>query len=167
MVKLNQIVKKFCVTTVAPLFFFNILRSVWKLIHARTKLIFLCMLDVLPLRIYTLFSPDIYYHRWSKEPLTQGAFSDPVVGMTSKDWENIGKNLGRLYFAGEATSEEWYGYMQGAYLTGDKKGKMIAENIFLHEPISKPGKPKSEATLVKVPIPGVFLLSYLHSLLWN
>ncbi|PFX17976.1 Polyamine oxidase [Stylophora pistillata] len=110
---------------------------------------------------------DIYYHRWSKEPLTQGAFSDPVVGMTSKDWENIGKNLGRLYFAGEATSEEWYGYMQGAYLTGDKKGKMIAENIFLHEPISKPGKPKSEATLVKVTIPGVFLLSYLHSLLWN
>ena len=35
----------------------------------------------------------------------------------------------RLHFAGEATSEDWYGYMQGAYWTGDKKGNMIAENI--------------------------------------
>ena len=35
----------------------------------------------------------------------------------------------RLHFAGEATSEDWYGYMQGAYLTGDEKGNMIAENI--------------------------------------
>ena len=37
----------------------------------------------------------------------------------------------RLYFAGEATSEDWYGYMQGAYWTGDEKGNMIAENISL------------------------------------
>ena len=66
--------------------------------------------------------------------------------MTSEDWENIGKNLGRLYFAGEATSEDWCGYMQGAYLTGEKKGNMIAENISPSESSSKQGKPKSEAT---------------------
>lgn len=61
--------------------------------------------------------------------------------MTSEDWENIGKNLGQLYFAGEATSEEWNGFMQGAYLTGEEKGNMIAEKTFPREPISKPGKP--------------------------
>ena len=86
--------------------------------------------------------------------------------MTSKDWENIGKNLGRLYFAGEATSEDWYGYMQGAYLTGEEKGKMIAEKISPSEPTGKPGKPKSEATSVKVSTPGILLLSLLCSRLW-
>ena len=91
----------------------------------------------------------------------QGAYSEPVVGMTSEDWENIGKNLGRLYFAGEATSEEWYGYMQGAYLTGDEKGKMIAEKISPSEPSSKPEKPKSEATLAKVSSMGILLLQLL------
>ena len=83
--------------------------------------------------------------------------------MTSEDWENIGKNLGRLYFAGEATHDEWFGYMQGAYLSGDEKGKRIAEQISPSEPTSKPLKPKSEATSVKVSSLGVLLLSYFCS----
>ena len=37
--------------------------------------------------------------------------------------------LGRLYFAGEATSEDWNGYMQGAYLSGKEKGQMIADDL--------------------------------------
>ncbi|PFX17977.1 Polyamine oxidase [Stylophora pistillata] len=113
---------------------------------------------------------DIYYRRWSKEPLMQGAYSEPVVGMTSEDWENIGKNLGRLYFAGEATSEEWYGYMQGAYLTGDQNGKMIAEKISPSEPSSKPEKRMSEATLANVSTMGILLLQLLPLSLipmWN
>ena len=85
------------------------------------------------------------------------------MGMTSEDWENIGKNLGRLYFAGEATHDEWFGYMQGAYLSGDEKGKRIAEQISPSEPTSKPLKPKSEATSVKVSSLGVLLLSYFCS----
>ena len=59
----------------------------------------------------------------------QGSFSEPVVGFTSEDFNKLGQNLGRLYFGGEATSEEWYGYMQGAYLTGEEKGKLIAYQI--------------------------------------
>ena len=78
--------------------------------------------------IITMFSA-IFYHRWSKDEFTQGAYSEPVVGTTSQDFKNLGARLGRLYFAGEATSEDWYGYMQGAYLSGKEKGQMIADHI--------------------------------------
>lgn len=60
---------------------------------------------------------------------TQGAYSDQVVGTTSQDYRNIGERLGRLYFAGEATSKDWTGYMQGAYLSGKEKGQMIADDL--------------------------------------
>ena len=60
---------------------------------------------------------------------TQGAYSDRVVGTTSQDYRNIGETLGRLYFAGEATSKDWNGYMQGAYLSGKEKGRMIADDL--------------------------------------
>ena len=89
------------------------------------------------------------------------------MGMTSEDWKNIGKNLGRLYFAGEATSEEWYGYMQGAYLTGDEKGNMIAEKISPSESSSKPGKPKSEATPAKVSSEGILLFPFWLITVWK
>ena len=87
--------------------------------------------------------------------------------MTSEDWENIGKNLGRLYFAGEATSEDWYGYMQGAYWTGDKKGNMIAENISPSESSRKPGNPKSEATPTKVSLVGILWLPPCLIIVWK
>lgn len=83
-------------------------------------------------RLYLLHLPffaAISYHRWSKDAFTQGAYSEPVVGTTSQDLKNIGERLGRLYFAGEATSEEWIGYMQGAYLSGKENGQMIADDL--------------------------------------
>ena len=71
----------------------------------------------------------IFYRRWSKDPFTHGAYSEPVVGMTSQDFSNLAENLGRLYFAGEATSEDWHGSMQGAYFTGKKQGQRIADDF--------------------------------------
>ena len=49
--------------------------------------------------------------------------------MTTDNFSNLAKNLGRLYFAGEATSEDWYGYMQGAYFTGKEQGQRIADDL--------------------------------------
>ena len=77
----------------------------------------------------TFLFKAIFYRRWSKDMFTQGAYSDRVVGTTSQDYRNIGETLGRLYFAGEATSEDWNGYMQGAYLSGKEKGRMIADDL--------------------------------------
>ena len=47
--------------------------------------------------------------------------------MSSKTFEDLAKKLGNLYFSGEATNEEWYGYMQAAYLTGEEQAKSIVK----------------------------------------
>ena len=87
--------------------------------------------------VLTFLFKAIFYRRWSKDMFTQGAYSDRVVGTTSQDYRNIGERLGRLYFAGEATSEDWNGYMQGAYLSGKEKGQMIADDDLMRTRIQK------------------------------
>ena len=113
-------------------------------------------------------SSAIYYYRWSQDPFTQGSYSEPVVGFTSEDFNKLGQNLGRLYFSGEATSAEWYGYMQGAYLTGKEKGKLIACQILPSDSECKAPekkKPKSESTVLAKTAPEVLLLFILCSCL--
>jgi len=114
-------------------------------------------------------SSAIYYYRWSEDPFTQGSYSEPVVGFTSEDFNKLGQNLGRLYFAGEGTSEDWYGYMQGAYYTGEEKGKLIACQILPSDSeckVPEKKKPKSEATFAARSAAGILVFSFLCSLLW-
>ena len=121
------------------------------------------------LHLFTRFvSSAIYYYRWSQDPFTQGSYSEPVVGFSSEDFNKLGQNLGRLYFGGEATSAEWYGYMQGAYLTGEEKGKLIACQILPSDSECKAPekkKPKNEATVLAKCAPGMLLLLILSSCL--
>ena len=102
-------------------------------------------------RFVRFVSLAIYYCRWSQDPFTQGSYSEPVVGFTFEDFNKLGQNLGRLFFSGEATSSEWYGYMQGAYLTGEEKGKLIACQILPGDSeckAPKNKKPKNEAAVL-------------------
>ena len=111
-------------------------------------------------------SSAIYYYLWSQDPFTQGSYSEPVVGFTFEDFSKLGQNLGRLYFGGEATSSEWYGYMQGAFLTGEEKGKLIARQILPGDNECKaPEKktPKNKAAVLAKSAPGVLLLFILCS----
>ena len=119
-------------------------------------------------RFLRFVSLAIYYYRWSQDPLTQGSFSAPVVGFTFKDFNKLGENLERLYFGGEATSSEWYGFMQGAYLTGEEKGKLIACQILPDDSECKTPekkKPTSGATFVAKSAAGVLVFSILCSFL--
>ena len=112
-------------------------------------------------RFVPFVSLAIYYYRWSQDPFTQGSYSEHVVGFTSEDLTKLGQNLGRLYFCGEATSEEWYGYMQGAYLTGEQKGKLIACQILPSDSeceAAEKKKPKNEATLAARSANGVLVI---------
>ena len=109
-------------------------------------------------RVSCFFSLAIYYYRWSQDPFTQGSYSEHVVGFTSEDLTKLGQNLGRLYFGGEATSAEWYGYMQEAYLTGEQKGKLIACQILPSDSeceAAEKKKTKNEATLAARSAAGV------------
>lgn len=65
--------------------------------------------------------------RWAKDPYALGSYSFNAVGVTPKtrrdlsgtDWD------GRLIFAGEATSVDYYGTAHGAYVSGLRAAELI------------------------------------------
>jgi len=69
---------------------------------------------------------DFMYPRWSTEPWAYGSYSNWPPGLSLEGHQNLRANLGRLWFAGEATSAEYYGFLQGAYFEGQIVGNTIA-----------------------------------------
>ena len=52
-----------------------------------------------------------------------------MVGTSWGHYDNMAGRVKNLFFAGEGTSSEYYGYVQGAYFTGRDKAKEIARCI--------------------------------------
>ena len=65
------------------------------------------------------------YPRWSLEPWAHGSYSNWPYGVTLEMHQNLRANVGRLYFAGEATSAEYFGFLQGAWY----EGQSVAEQV--------------------------------------
>ena len=66
------------------------------------------------------------YPRWSLEPWAYGSYSNWPPGTTLEMHQNLRSNVGRLYFAGEATSSQYFGFLQGAWFEGRAAGMLIA-----------------------------------------
>ncbi|KAI1096616.1 putative flavin-containing polyamine oxidase [Rostrohypoxylon terebratum] len=83
--------------------------------------------------IRTMF-PDIdvpdpiafMYPRWSTEEWAYGSYSNWPVGMTLEKHQNLRANVDRLWFAGEATSAQYYGFLHGAWFEGRDVGERVA-----------------------------------------
>lgn len=56
---------------------------------------------------------DFLYPRWSTEPWAYGSYSNWPPGYTIEKHQNLRANLNHLYFAGEALSSQYYGFLQG------------------------------------------------------
>ncbi|KAL9612346.1 MAG: hypothetical protein Q9167_003033 [Letrouitia subvulpina] len=69
---------------------------------------------------------DFMYPRWSTTPWAYGSYSNWPPGLTLEGHQNLRRNNGRLWYAGEATSSEYYGYLHGAYFEGKSAGENIA-----------------------------------------
>ncbi|KAF2124440.1 polyamine oxidase-like protein [Dothidotthia symphoricarpi CBS 119687] len=69
---------------------------------------------------------DFMYPRWTLNPWTFGSYSNWPVGTTLEMHQNLRANVDRLYFAGEATSAEYFGFLHGAWFEGQEAGKRIA-----------------------------------------
>jgi polyamine oxidase len=69
------------------------------------------------------------YPRWSTTPWAYGSYSNWPPGMTLENHQNLRANIGPVYFAGEATSVEFYGYLHGAYFEGKVVGEQVAACI--------------------------------------
>ncbi|KAL8971608.1 MAG: hypothetical protein Q9197_003182 [Variospora fuerteventurae] len=54
------------------------------------------------------------YPRWSLEPWAYGTYSNWPPGTTLEMHQNLRANVDRLYFAGEATSSQYFGFLRGA-----------------------------------------------------
>ncbi len=67
------------------------------------------------------------YPRWSLEEWAFGSFSNWPPGTTLEQHHNLRANIGRLYYAGEATSTKSYGSLQGAWFEGQEAGSLVAE----------------------------------------
>jgi len=52
---------------------------------------------------------DFFYPKWHSNPLFRGSYSNWPPSFTSQHMDNLRANVGRLYFAGEATSLKYFG----------------------------------------------------------
>ncbi|KAI0199873.1 amine oxidase [Astrocystis sublimbata] len=69
---------------------------------------------------------DFMYPRWSTEEWAFGSYSNWPVGMTLEKHQNLRANVDRLWFAGEGTSAQYYGFLQGAWFEGRDVAQRIA-----------------------------------------
>ncbi|TFK83625.1 amine oxidase [Polyporus arcularius HHB13444] len=73
---------------------------------------------------------DFYFQRWFTDPLFRGSYSNWPANFLSEHQGNLRANVDeRLWFAGEATSKKWFGYLHGAYTEGEDIGLTLAECI--------------------------------------
>ncbi|KAG0176658.1 hypothetical protein DFQ28_007059 [Apophysomyces sp. BC1034] len=73
---------------------------------------------------------EILIPRWHSNPLFRGSYSNWPIGAFGKHHQNMRAPLGnipRLWFAGEATSEEQYGFFHGAWLEGISIAKKVTD----------------------------------------
>ncbi|KAF8440194.1 hypothetical protein BGX38DRAFT_1251036 [Terfezia claveryi] len=77
---------------------------------------------------------EFKFPRWTLDPLFRGSFSAWGSGVTQKQQDDMREAIGgssnsdlekRLFFAGEHTSRNWFGYLQGVYC----EGRMAAHNL--------------------------------------
>jgi len=66
------------------------------------------------------------YPRWTTMPWARGSFSNWPPGFSLEGHQNLRANVQRIFFAGEATSAEFYGYLHGAYFEGKNAGELVA-----------------------------------------
>ncbi|KAL7895575.1 hypothetical protein HDV63DRAFT_106348 [Trichoderma sp. SZMC 28014] len=66
------------------------------------------------------------YPRWTSEPWSYGSYSNWPPGTTLLAHQNLRANTGRLWFAGEATSAEYFGFLHGAWFEGREAGAQVA-----------------------------------------
>ncbi|KAI9375817.1 amine oxidase [Aspergillus egyptiacus] len=66
------------------------------------------------------------YPRWSTESWAYGSYSNWPAGTTLEMHQNLRANVGRLWFAGEATSAPYFGFLHGAWFEGREAGEQVA-----------------------------------------
>ncbi|PVH83629.1 putative flavin-containing polyamine oxidase [Cadophora sp. DSE1049] len=73
--------------------------------------------------------------KWGEMKWARGSFSNWPPGFTGEEHEDLRRRVGgRLWWAGEHTSRDWYGYLHGAYDEGRRVGREVARCV--NDPLS-------------------------------
>ncbi|KAJ6079610.1 hypothetical protein N7467_009363 [Penicillium canescens] len=72
------------------------------------------------------------YPRWTSEPWSYGSYSNWPPSTSLEMHQNLRANTDRLWFAGEATSPTFFGFLHGAYFEGQDAGRQIAAIMHHH-----------------------------------
>ncbi|KAI0270548.1 amine oxidase [Gloeopeniophorella convolvens] len=78
----------------------------------------------------TIPEPSAFlFPRWHSDPLFRGSYSNWPPSFVSQHHVNLRASLGRLWFAGEALSEKYFGFLHGAYFEGEAAGEHVAQCV--------------------------------------
>ncbi|KAH8114417.1 hypothetical protein DFH11DRAFT_1855604 [Phellopilus nigrolimitatus] len=73
---------------------------------------------------------DFFFPRWHSNPLFRGSYSNMPASYVPAHQENLRATVDeRLWFAGEASSEKYYGFLHGAYFEGLNVTNKLADCI--------------------------------------
>jgi len=70
---------------------------------------------------------DIIVPDWDINPLYLGSYTNVPVGVTDETHQMLANPVGRLYFSGEAASQNNSGFIQGAYYAGIDSANAVLE----------------------------------------
>jgi monoamine oxidase len=70
-----------------------------------------------------------FWHDWSRDPWTRGAYAYPVVGGDGATEALAEPVEGTLFLAGEATSEEEMGTVEGALSSGVRAARSVIDSL--------------------------------------
>ena len=66
------------------------------------------------------------YPRWTETEWARGSYSNWAPGLSLEMHQNLRANVGPVWFAGEHTHPEYYGFLQAAYFEGQRVGEAVA-----------------------------------------
>ena len=70
-----------------------------------------------------------FWHDWSRDPWTRGAYAYPVVGGDGATEALAEPVEGTLFLAGEATSEAEMGTVEGALSSGVRAARSVIDSL--------------------------------------
>lgn len=73
---------------------------------------------------------DFFFPRWHSNPLFRGSYSNMPASYVQAHQDNLRATVDeRLWFAGEASSVKYYGFLHGAYFEGQDAGTQLANCV--------------------------------------
>ncbi|KAJ3011743.1 hypothetical protein HKX48_006681 [Thoreauomyces humboldtii] len=93
------------------------------------------VLDEIDVVLKSMFGPstpratEIFVPRWHSDPLFRGTFTNWPIGEVTAEFLNLRAPIGNVWFTGEHTSEQYFGYVHGAWLAGGDTGSAVAQCI--------------------------------------